>query len=86
MSVYRCIAWCSNKAKILLIGDMVKSGLITVSIGQSKVNNVYKVGCLVEPNETIFGLDVKMNVMVTMDKLNARNLQMKSVQVRDKWI
>lgn len=63
---------------------MVKSGMITVLIGQSKVNNIYTVGCLVEPNEKIFRLDVKMNVMVIMDKLNARNLQMKSAQAGDK--
>ena len=61
---------------------MVKSGLITVLIGQFKVNNIYKVGCLVDPNEKFFRLNVKMNVMVTMDKLNARDLQTKSEIIR----
>lgn len=31
--------------------------------------------CVVEPNKTIFRFDVVMNVMATVDELNARDLQ-----------
>jgi hypothetical protein len=63
---------------------MVKGYLITVLIGQPKVNDIYNVGVPVEPDENIFGLHVKMNEMAIMNKLDARNLQTKSVQVRHK--
>lgn len=63
---------------------MVEGCLIAVLIGQPKVDDVYNVGCPVEPNESIFRLDVKMNKMVIMDKLDAGNLQTKSVQFRHK--
>lgn len=75
MHVNRRITSSSLEALMPLLGSNMAMGLrVTVSIRETKINEVEQVPTLADTHHEVFGLDIAMNIVLGVNVFDARNL------------
>lgn len=74
MRVYRSVTGCTSQSLVLFVWNVVESLTISVFLGKTKIDQIDNVRLSIEADKEVVWLNISMDVVSRMAKLNSRDL------------